>query len=161
LGFLPWDWCGWPRFGGSSLNRWKFGPNRYLFISFLCLSVTKIFVSNYIPIVHTISLGKKWQITHGGKWNFLQPIRWGSVHPRFFLWPQANGLACVDVGCTHPIDGLFWCLPIYLLSFFSKYECWVTDLIMPLYHFIFLGCHLPFCIMSFHIIMKCTKISYD
>jgi hypothetical protein len=24
-----------------------------------------------------------------------------------------------------------------LLGFFSKYECWVTDLIMPLYHFLF------------------------
>jgi len=30
---------------------------------------------------------------------------------------------------------------IYLLGFFSKYECWVIDLIMPLYHFISLGCH--------------------
>jgi hypothetical protein len=36
---------------------------------------------------------------------------------------------CVDFGCTHPIDGLFWTLPINLLGFFSKYECWVTDLI--------------------------------
>jgi hypothetical protein len=24
-----------------------------------------------------------------------------------FLLPQANGCACVDFGCTHPIDGLF------------------------------------------------------
>jgi len=61
-----------------------------------------------------------------------------------FLLPQANGLACVDFGCTHPIDGLFWSLPIYLLGFFSKYECWVTDLIMPLYHFIFFGLSLAF-----------------
>jgi hypothetical protein len=54
-----------------------------------------------------------------------------------FLLPQANGHACVDFGSTHPIDMLFWSLPIYLLGFFSKYECWVTNLIMPLYHSIF------------------------
>jgi hypothetical protein len=24
-----------------------------------------------------------------------------------FLLPQANGCACVDFGCTHPIDRLF------------------------------------------------------
>ncbi len=32
-----------------------------------------------------------------------------------FFFPQANGHACVDFWCTHPIDGLFWSLPIYLL----------------------------------------------
>jgi hypothetical protein len=36
----------------------------------------------------------------------------------FFLLPQANGQTCVDFGCTHPIDVLFWSLPIYLLGFF-------------------------------------------
>ncbi len=56
--------------------------------------------------------------------------------------PKANGRPCVDFGCTHPTDGLFWGPPIYLSGFFSKYECWVTDSIMPLYHFIFLGGHL-------------------
>jgi hypothetical protein len=71
------------------------------------------------------------------------------------LLPQVNGWACVDFGCTHPIDGLFWSLPIYLLGLFSKYECWITDLIMPLYHFYFWGCHLPVCITRFHITMKC------
>jgi len=40
-----------------------------------------------------------------------------------FLLAQANGWACVDFGCNHPIDGLFLNLPIYLLGFFSKYEC--------------------------------------
>jgi hypothetical protein len=25
----------------------------------------------------------------------------------YLLLPQANGCACVDFGCTHPIDGLF------------------------------------------------------
>jgi hypothetical protein len=74
-----------------------------------------------------------------------------------FLLAQANGWACVDFGCTHPIDGLFSSLPIYLLGFFSKYECWVIDLIMSLYHFILLHCHLPFCIMKFHITRKCKK----
>jgi hypothetical protein len=79
-----------------------------------------------------------------------------------FLLTQANGRTCVDFGCTHPIDGLFWSLPIYLLGFFSKYECWVADLVMPLCHFIFLGCRLSFCITRFHITMKCKKHnSYD
>ncbi len=54
-----------------------------------------------------------------------------------FLLPQANGCSCVDFGSTHPIDGLFWSLPIYLLGSFLKYECWLTDLIMSLYHFLF------------------------
>jgi hypothetical protein len=74
-----------------------------------------------------------------------------------FLLAQANGWACVGLGCTHPMDGLFWSVPIYLLGFFSKYECWVTHLIMSLYHFICLGCHFPFCIMRFHITMTCKK----
>ncbi len=47
--------------------------------------------------------------------------------------------------------------PIYLLGFFSKHECFITYLIVPLYHFIALGCHLPFCIMRFHVIMKSKK----
>jgi len=63
----------------------------------------------------------------------MQPMRnhimeWRSLP--LFLLPQANGLTYPDFGCTHPIDGLFWSLPIYLLGFFSKYECWVADLIM-------------------------------
>jgi hypothetical protein len=74
-----------------------------------------------------------------------------------FLLPWTNGCACADFGCTHPIDGMFWSLPIYLLGFFSKYECWVTDLIMPLYQSILLNCHLPFCITRFHIVMKCKN----
>jgi hypothetical protein len=67
-----------------------------------------------------------------------------------FLLPQPNRQACVDFWCTHLIDGLFWSLPIYLLGFFSKYDCWVIDFIMPLYHFIFSGCHLRFYITRFH-----------
>jgi hypothetical protein len=61
-----------------------------------------------------------------------------------FFIAQANGRACVSFGCTHQIDGLFWSLPIYLLGFFSKYECWVSDLIMPLYHFNFFGLSIAF-----------------
>jgi hypothetical protein len=53
----------------------------------------------------------------------------GCTCDNVFLLPQDNGCACVDFGCTHPIDGLFWSLPIYLLGFFSKYECWITDVI--------------------------------
>jgi hypothetical protein len=76
--------------------------------------------------------------------------KFSQIYTNFFskkfqlLLPQANGLGCVDFGCTHPIDGLFWNLPIYLLGFFSKYECWVTDSMMALYHFIFLGLSLAF-----------------
>jgi hypothetical protein len=61
-----------------------------------------------------------------------------------FLLAQAIGWACVDFRCSHPIDGLFWNLPIYLLGFFSKYECWVIDLTMSLYHFILFGLLLVF-----------------
>jgi hypothetical protein len=69
---------------------------------------------------------------------------------------QANGSACVDFGCTHPIDELFWNLLIYLLGFFSKYECHVTDLIMFLYHFVFLRLSLAFLYheVSYHYEMK-------
>jgi hypothetical protein len=56
-----------------------------------------------------------------------------------YLLPQANGRPCVDFGCTKPIDG-----SICLLGFFSKYECWVTDLIMSLYQFNFFGLSLAF-----------------
>jgi hypothetical protein len=70
------------------------------------------------------------------------------------LLPKANECTYVDFGCTHQIDRS---LTIYLLSFFSKYECWVTDLIMPRYHFILLSCHLLFCITKFHITMKYIK----
>jgi hypothetical protein len=78
----------------------------------------------------------------------------------FFLLPEASGRACVNFGCTHPIDGLFWSLSIYyFLGFFSKYECWVNNLIMPLYQIFFFGDtnELPFCITRFHITMKCKK----
>jgi hypothetical protein len=61
-----------------------------------------------------------------------------------FLMAQTNGWACVRFGCCHPIDGLFWNLPIYLLGLFSKYECWVTDLTMFLHHFILFGLLLAF-----------------
>jgi hypothetical protein len=80
---------------------------------------------------------------------------------RYFLLRQANGHACVDFGCTHPIDGLFWDLPIYLLGFFSKYECWVTNLTMFLYHFIFLGYYLPLCIRGFIWLWNVKNNSYD
>jgi len=50
-----------------------------------------------------------------------------------------------DLSCARCLDGLFGNLPIYLLGFFSKYECWwVTNLIMLLYHFIFFGLSLAF-----------------
>ncbi len=56
-----------------------------------------------------------------------------------FLLPQVNGCACVDFGCTHSIDGLFWSLLIYLLGSSSKYKCCVIDLIMLLDQFFFFG----------------------
>jgi hypothetical protein len=74
-----------------------------------------------------------------------------------FLLAQANGHMCVDFGCTHAIDGLFWSLPIYLLGFFSTYECWVIDLIMFLYHLLFWVDTSTFLYHKFHITMKCKK----
>jgi hypothetical protein len=44
---------------------------------------------------------------------FLQYWRLGTRRQLIFCFvflfycPQANGRACVDFGCTHPIDGLF------------------------------------------------------
>ncbi len=78
-----------------------------------------------------------------------------------FLLTQANGRACVDFGCTHPIDGLFWSLPIYLLGFFSKYECWVTNLIMFLYHFIFWVVACIFVSWGFIALWNVKEISYE
>jgi len=53
--------------------------------------------------------------------NFIFCFSCGYVNVwSFLLLPQVNGWACVDFGCTHPIDGLFWSLPVYLLGFFSK-----------------------------------------
>jgi len=60
------------------------------------------------------------------------------------LLPQGNGWACVDFGCTHPIDGLFWSLPIYLLGFFSKQECLGNWFNHASYHFILVGLSLAF-----------------
>jgi hypothetical protein len=77
---------------------------------------------------------------------------------QFFYCPKLVDAHVWILGCTHSIDGLFWSVSIYyLLGFFLKYECWVTNLIMPLYQIFFWGCHLPFCITRFHITMKCKK----
>ncbi len=50
-----------------------------------------------------------------------------------FISPQTNGRACVDFGCTHPIN-----LPIYLLG---------KWLIMPLYHFTWAPCYFALPVM--------------
>jgi hypothetical protein len=55
-----------------------------------------------------------------------------SLNFRLILLPQVNGWACVDFGCTHLIDGLFWSLLIYLLgnwfnhASYHFYFCWVV-----------------------------------
>ncbi len=77
-----------------------------------------------------------------------------------FLLAQVNGWACVDFGCTHPIDGLFWSLPIYLLGFFPKYECWTTNLIMFLYLFFWVVTCL-FVSWNFISLWNVKNISYD
>jgi hypothetical protein len=126
-----------------------------LLLDYYCLSYLIFFVL-LIKLLCTLSV-----LTHPKDSFFLFPYFPGQLFMKLiFLLPQANRRAYVDFGCTHPIDGLFWSLPIYLLGFFSKYECWVTDLIMPLCHLIFLGCHLPFCITRFRITMECRKNSY-
>jgi hypothetical protein len=70
--------------------------------------------------------------------KFFKYFTFGLKYWRSLL-PQVNGWKCVDFKCTNnPVDGLFWSLPILdLLGLFSKHECWITDLIMFLYHFIF------------------------
>jgi hypothetical protein len=92
------------------------------------------------------------------KW--AQVLRgWSCDNFKHFLVPQLNGRTCVDFGCTHPINGLFWSLPIYLLGFFSQYECWVIDLIMLLCHF-FLGCHFFFVSQGFILLWNIFKNWY-
>jgi hypothetical protein len=72
-------------------------------------------------------------------------IVWPKVTNKLLLLPQANGCTCVDLGA-----------PIQLMGCFEVYPsiCWVTNLIMLLYHFILLGCHFPFCVTRFHVPMK-------
>jgi hypothetical protein len=83
------------------------------------------------------NLGSNWNCIFGLGFHYLV-YNWSWIPGFGILLPEANGQTCVDFGCTHSIDGLFWNLPIYLLGFFLKYQCWEIDLIMPLYHFIFL-----------------------
>jgi hypothetical protein len=78
-----------------------------------------------------------------------------------FLLAQANGWACVDFGCSHPIDGLFWNLPIYLLGFFSKYECWVIDLTMSLLVYSFWVATCLFVSQGFIFIWNVRNNSHD
>ncbi len=44
-------------------------------------------------------------------------FQWYAQSKEILLLLQANGCTCADFGSTHPIDGLFWSLPIYLLGF--------------------------------------------
>jgi hypothetical protein len=93
--------------------------------------------------------------------RFPQSVRHARVFSVHFFNKKLMD-ACVDSGCTHPIDGLFWSLPICLLGFFSKYECWVTDLIMPLYHDNFFGLSLAFLYNEVsHYYEMSKKNSYD
>ncbi len=62
-------------------------------------------------------------------------IVWPKVTNKLLLLPQANGRTCVDLGA--PIQ-LMGCFEVYLST------CWVTNLIMPLYHLIFFGLSLAF-----------------
>ncbi len=75
----------------------------------------------------------------------------------FLILPQVNGGTCVEFGCTHPIDGFFKNLPIYVLGFFSKYECLVNWFNHASISFLFWGSHLPFCVTRLHIVIECKK----
>jgi hypothetical protein len=60
-----------------------------------------------------------------------------------FLLPEAN--VCMCTFWVHPSN--WWVIlksTHLLVGLFSKYECWVTDLFMPLYHFIFFELSLAF-----------------
>jgi hypothetical protein len=77
-----------------------------------------------------------------------------SLHVSFWL-AQANGRLCVDFGCTHPIDGLFWSLPIYLLDYFLNIWMlgnWLNRVFISFY---FLGCIL-YHKVSYHYEMQKT-----
>jgi hypothetical protein len=106
---------------------------------------------NFKNLTFIIQKGKILEIydLHKLRWNIWCLLDWlnieyGHLFKIFnFLLPQASGLACVDFWCIQ-FMGCFEIYPSTCWVFFSRYECWVTNLIMPLYHFIFLGCHLLF-----------------
>jgi len=107
---------------GSNLQSfWRIHHGRSIYLEI----VFKIKCNNVFSIMHWIVSSSLLVISD-------RPWLWDA---KMIIALSYNGHACVDFGCTHPIDGLFWNLPIYLLGFFSKYECWVTNLVMPLYHF--------------------------
>jgi hypothetical protein len=80
-----------------------------------------------------------------------------------FLLPQVNGGACVDFGCTRPIE--MGCFEVYPSTCWFLLKIWMLgnwfnhDSIY-IYLLLFLGCHLPFCITRFHITTKCIKTTH-
>jgi hypothetical protein len=54
-----------------------------------------------------------------------------------FYYPKPMDAHVWILGAPIQLMGCFEVYPIFLLGLFSKYECWVTNLIMPLYHFVF------------------------
>jgi hypothetical protein len=75
-------------------------------------------------------------------------LTYNRPYKKNLLLPQATGHACVDFGCTHAIQlsGWFEVYPstCWVSSQTLNVGCWVTDLIMPLYHFNFFGLSLAF-----------------
>jgi hypothetical protein len=64
-----------------------------------------------------------------------------------FYCPKDNGWACVDFGCTHPIDGLFWSLPNLLVGFLLKIGMLCNWFNHASYHFILFGLSLAFFVL--------------
>jgi hypothetical protein len=49
-----------------------------------------------------------------------------------FYCPKLMDMHVEILGALIQLMGCFEVHPSYLLGFFSKYECWATDLVMPL-----------------------------
>jgi hypothetical protein len=82
--------------------------------SFVIVTFTSVVEGTLIWQNAQASVSKKQDTPQTWVFRFL---KWPML---VFLLPQVNRWACVDFGHTHPIDGLFCSLPIYLLGFFSK-----------------------------------------
>ncbi len=76
----------------------------------------------------------------------------------FFLLPQANGQACVDFGCTHPIDGFVLKSTCLLVGFLLKIWMLGNWFNHCLYIILFFGLSLAFLYheVSYHYVAKAS-----
>jgi hypothetical protein len=111
--FCYFQFCGF-------LNFQDFFPiflSNFFFEFILKLSFPKYFQNSFLVTKRTQVPTSSWRynpVLYAYLFKFTKNC------PFQFLLPQANGFACVDFGCTHPIDGLFWKSTNLLVGFLLK-----------------------------------------